>query len=84
MIEGVIFSKRKQADPEALRAAYRGTFASPAVRMVLNDLCSSFRLVQRPEQLGPNAADIRACHDGERNVVLHIIRKLTLTEENYE
>lgn len=84
MIEGVIFNSRKQSDPEALRAAYRGIFVTPAGRMVLNDLCSSFRLVQRPEQLGPNAADIRAFHDGERNVVLHIIRKLTVTEENYE
>lgn len=84
MIEGAVFSNRRQAEPVALRAAYRGTFATPAGRMVLNDLCSSFRLVRRPEKLGPNAADARAFHDGERSVVLHIIRKLTQTEEHHE
>lgn len=81
MMENTIFGNREAVDAKTLSLAYRGVFTSPAGRMVLNDLCASLRLVKKPENLGNNAADARAFHDGERSIVLRILRMLAAPHE---
>lgn len=80
-MDALLFGFMGKVDPEKRKAAYRSVFTSPAGQVVLCDLCTRLKLVQKPENMGANAADARAFHDGERNVVLHIIRQVTSTDE---
>ena len=79
MIEGIVFNTRGVVDKADIRAAYRGVFAGPAGRMVLEDITTSLKRVPLP---GLNAEE-RAFHDGERALALRIVRTLVTVEDEH-
>lgn len=66
----------KEPEADELKIAYKSVFGSPAGRVVLKDLTTSLRLVQKPREGHMAAADERAFNDGRRAVALQIIDKL--------
>lgn len=72
-----VFKREEQPlDQGELKKAYRSVFGSPAGRVVLKDLLTSLRLVQKPREGHMAAADERAFNDGKRSLALHIVDKL--------
>lgn len=66
----------RDVDHESLKKAYQSVFSSPAGRLVLEDLCTSFTLVQNPEKTHANVADARAFNDGKRSVAIRCLNML--------
>lgn len=72
----VCLHRERTAGRETLKKAYQSVFSTPAGRLVLEDICTSLRLVQNPKSDHAGMADERAFRAGEQSVALRILRML--------